>query len=532
MIPIPYRELYRINSPVREVSGKVEQYNGSTLTNTFLSSGNLKSFTVERNGENKFFGYGICQKLNVKLRDVDREIELTTADTLKPSISTNTEYYCAFPKFYISECHRDENTNELSITAYDSISRATKFTYVDLGLQVPYTIEDVANACANVLGLDISIMVFDDAFQTVYENGANFDGAETVREILNAIADATQTIYFIDYTETLIFKRLDKDGEPQVVIDKSKYFTLSSKTNRRIGSICHATELGDNITASLDETGTTVYIRDNPFWEMRDDINELVQTALDRVGGLTVNQFDCHWRGNQLIEIGDKIELITKDDKSVYSYVLDDTITFDGGMSQKTQWDYAENEDETASNALTLGDALKQTYARVDKANKAIILVVSDVNEFNDAISSIQMETESISASVKKVEEQTNGALNDLDSEIAVLTKKVEATMSEADVKLEIDKAMSTGANSITTTTGFTFNEYGLHVSKTDSEMETTISEDGMKVFKDGNEVLSADNKGVKAIDLHASTYLIIGVNSRFEDYNNGERTGCFWIGG
>ena len=39
-----------------------------------------------------------------------------------------------------------------------------------------------------------------------------------------------------------------------------------------------------------------------------------------------------------------------------------------------------------------------------------------------------------------------------------------------------------------------------------------------------------ADNLGVKAEDLHATTYLIIGNNSRLEDYNT-NRTGCFWIG-
>jgi hypothetical protein len=51
-----------------------------------------------------------------------------------------------------------------------------------------------------------------------------------------------------------------------------------------------------------------------------------------------------------------------------------------------------------------------------------------------------------------------------------------------------------------------------------------------MKVYKSSQEVLVADNLGVKAEDLHATTYLIVGNNSRFEDYNS-SRTGCFWIG-
>lgn len=60
--------------------------------------------------------------------------------------------------------------------------------------------------------------------------------------------------------------------------------------------------------------------------------------------------------------------------------------------------------------------------------------------------------------------------------------------------------------------------------------MSTTITEDGMKVYKNNGAVLTANSNGVDAKNLHATTYLIIGDNSRFEDYSN--RTGCFWIGG
>jgi hypothetical protein len=61
--------------------------------------------------------------------------------------------------------------------------------------------------------------------------------------------------------------------------------------------------------------------------------------------------------------------------------------------------------------------------------------------------------------------------------------------------------------------------------------METTITENGMIVYKDNEAVLTANNVGVEAVNLNASTYLIIGGNSRFENYGS-NRTGCFWIGG
>ena len=60
--------------------------------------------------------------------------------------------------------------------------------------------------------------------------------------------------------------------------------------------------------------------------------------------------------------------------------------------------------------------------------------------------------------------------------------------------------------------------------------MTTQITEDGMTVYRDNTAVLIANNVGVDAVNLHATTYLIIGNNSRFEDYGE-NRTGCFWIG-
>ena len=60
--------------------------------------------------------------------------------------------------------------------------------------------------------------------------------------------------------------------------------------------------------------------------------------------------------------------------------------------------------------------------------------------------------------------------------------------------------------------------------------MNTMITEDGMTVYRDNTAMLTANSKGVVAIDLHAKTYLWVGDNSRFENYNS-NRTGCFWVG-
>ena len=507
-------------SLARSIGAMVELYNGSTKLNTFNNTDSLKSLTISRAGDKKFFGYGVSQELEMKLVDPSRSITIVKGQELIINFIANNSSVSVTPKFYISEVNRDENTNELTIKAYDKIYAAKEKTVASLNLVYPYTISDVIGKITQTLGISFSLPSDRTAFNVEYPNGANFDGSETLREVLDAIAEATQTIYYISNNNSLTFKYLSLDEDPVLTIRKDDYFTLKSKENCILSDICSATELGDNVIISAEGvTGETQYVRNNPFWELREDITTLLEAAILRVGGLTLNQFNCKWRGNYLLEPGDKIAITTKDDNTIISYLLNDKYTYDGGLSAETTWEYSEKSGESANNPVTLGDALKQTYAKVDKANKKISLVVSDVKANSEDISSLEMTTESITTSVSKI-----------DNNVTSLTNELSTKMTAEDVSISIQTALDSGVERVTTTTGFTFNEEGMHISKTDSEITTSITENGMTVYKNNDEVLVADNLGVKAEDLHATTYLIIGNNSRLEDYDT-NRTGCFWIG-
>lgn len=477
-----------ITSKVRKIKAKVELYDGSTLVDTYYSNNKIKSFTIERIGdESKFFGYGICQRLNIHLIDKKRAINITTANHFKVYLGIENKYVDNFPKFYVEEVHRDENTNELSITAYDILYKSSQHTVSELNL-TSYTIKEFASACGELIGAVTPISIenvgsTETCFSTNYPKGANFDGTETIREALDDVAEATQTIYYIDYRGYLVFHRLFQNN-PSIWINKSDYFNLSTREARRLSTICHVTELGDNVSASTGVTGTTQYIRDNAFWNLRDDIGTLLDNAIAAVGGLTITQFDMEWRGNFLFEIGEKFYLTLKDGSNTTSYLLNDTISYNGGLSEQTSWNYTDTE-ETESNPTSLGDLIKRTYAKVDKVNKEIELVASDV----DNLSTLVLTPEEIQMLIKT--EEPDG---------------------------------------IKTETGFTFDEKGLSISKSNSDLSTLITENGMRIYNTDEEVLKVDNSGVDAVNLHATTYLWIGKNSRFEDYGE-TRSACFWVG-
>lgn len=522
------------NSSINAVKAKVELYNGSTLVKTCTCSDFLQDFTVSRVGENnKFFGYGICQKATINLIDLDRALSISKGFVVKAALGDGTNFVYPYPPFYVDEITRDENNNSLSLVCYDKLYQASSHNVSELELTAPYTLIGAANACYSLLGL--SGIIFPIApFSASYSEGANVDGTETIRYFLNAIAEATQTIYYINSNEQFVFKRFDVNGTPVLTITRDDYFTFKSGENVAISAICHATELGNNVIAG-NENGIVQYVRDNPFWEKDDEagnIGSVVEAALSAVSGLSINQFICEdWLGNYLLEIGDKIALITEDGSSITSYVLNDVVTYDGTLSETTQWEYEASESETDSNPSNIGEMLSQTYARVDKANKQIELVVADVDNQGNRLTSLEVNTDGISTTVSSLKNTTEEYIDTINENFETLSRQVSAKVSAEDVQITIEAEMSKGADKVITSTGFTFNDEGLSINKSGSEMTTQITEDGMTILRSGQETLTADNTGVKAENLHATTYLIIGKNSRFEDYG-GNRTGCFWIGG
>ena len=132
---------------------------------------------------------------------------------------------------------------------------------------------------------------------------------------------------------------------------------------------------------------------------------------------------------------------------------------------------------------------------------------------------------------VKDAQTGTQEAVDGLEESLAQVSSRVELALTSDQVEIAIEKKLAQGVDSVTTKTGFAFDDEGLTVSKTGSEMTTQVTEDGMTVSRSGTQVLVVDNQGVEAYNLHAKTFLILAGKARLEPYG-ADRMGCFWIGG
>lgn len=128
--------------------------------------------------------------------------------------------------------------------------------------------------------------------------------------------------------------------------------------------------------------------------------------------------------------------------------------------------------------------------------------------------------------------EQIDSISNTNNENIELLKRAVEESISSTQLQINVlSESISDGATKVKTSTGYTFDDEGMKISKEGEEMSSITNNTGFYVKRDEEEVLGADNTGVRTENLAVRTYFTIGTNSRFEDYKE-VRTACFHIGG
>lgn len=146
-----------------------------------------------------------------------------------------------------------------------------------------------------------------------------------------------------------------------------------------------------------------------------------------------------------------------------------------------------------------------------------------------------------VGGGLRILDDKGNNLLSAVDGKIEAQIGSVNSNL--ANIKMEADglnlrvqslESANTEVTEVITSTGYKFGVDGLHIHKSGEEMTNVLDNTGMRVMRSGEDVLTANNNGVNVINLTARKYLIVGENSRFEDYNNGtdsKRTACFYIG-
>ena len=416
----------------------------------------------------------------------------------------DTDYsYIEYGTHIIKEKKDDEEQDTIQLECYDLM--LLSMVPYNMVVEYPITVSAYLDAICTHLGWAKRYTTFVNSSVVIEEE--KYDASYTFRDVLDEIAQvAGGMIAFVGDELDVIYPT--SSGE---TIDSSNLKTLKmGEVYGPVNSVVLSRAPQEDNIYRQDEESVTTY----GLTEIRIENNHIIDSHREdfidgifgALSGLSFEMYELESFGIGYLNLGDLFTLQTPDGKSHTALMLCDDLEITQGLSETSRLE-APDVTETDYSAASESDRLlNKTILKVDKQAQEITALVS--------------KTENIAGDVDGLSRQ--------------ITNMVEVMVDSDSVDIKISQAVE-GVNSITTSTGYTFDQDGLHIQKVvdgePEEMENILDNTGMYVKRDGDAILSANNEGVDAINLKSRQFLIIGDNSRIENYGN-DRTACFFIGG
>lgn len=231
-------------------------------------------------------------------------------------------------------------------------------------------------------------------------------------------------------------------------------------------------------------------------------------------------------------------------------YVVDLTVYSDGTFSYSpvslsTAYEAAKD----AYNKAAAVDARVTTVTDLLVEKESIIMAALEErvteSEFTsyqeEAAAQLELKANEFTIEISRETSQLESKLSIQDATIAAsgayVQKAIEeqrqiSTRLEQDAEslsLKVTEIVNNGVSELHNEMGYDVDGDGFHVSRAGDEISATLNNHGLVVKHNDEKQLVANETGVDARNLHASTYLIIGAHSRMEDYESG--TGLFFTG-
>ena len=406
--------------------------------------------------------------------------------------------YVDYGTYIVKEAKKDEEQQTLSLECYDLMLRSMIPYDLALDYSVGITVKDFLDAICDRLGWAKGYSTFHNSDVLIDEE--KYDSSDTFRDVLDEIAEASGGMIGFVGDELQVIYPTD-NGE---VVDEENLKSL--KLGKEYGPI-------NSVVLSRTPQEDNIFSQDNSsisthgLTEIRIENNQIIDThredfidgICNALFGLTFTTYELDSFGIGYLSLGELFTLLTADGEEHKALMLCDDLQITQGVSETSHLEAPEATETDYKAASTTDKLLNKTILKVDKQAQQISALVS--------------KTETVESQI---------------------THMAEVMMDSESVDIKISKAVG-DVDSITTSTGYTFDEDGLKISKTGEPMENLLDNTGMHVSRDGEAILDADHEGVKAINLVSRQFLIVGDNSRFENYDDGtgsKRTACFYIGG
>ena len=482
--------------------------------------------------DGNFIGTFIMKRIEISYNDSNLEFKNKEFNAYKEyKLDDGSWESIDYGTFIVTDVKPSDTKEEIKVTAYDYALKfanpyVTELNYESGSVSLFQVLQEV---CLKV-GVELENTNIDNGDFIVDSNQFNEDSM--YGNVITAIAQISCNFAKIMSNNKLKFQLMN---ETSITIQLNDYENLE---NKRDTHPYNAVSLGltnidgENVTM-VDpsvQPGQENYliINDNPFAYTEEKRGQLIQAIFNKINGFGYSSFVLENCLYPQLECGDLIKIKNKDGQLTNSIILRPTfeetiLNFEAPSVISSTVTY--------QNPVSAYDVAKRTEYIVNKQESIITQLVSETNNNTTQINNNYQEI------INKFQEYAP------QSSIDSIQQSVTQLQTSSYTKTEIQKIINgtytdennqnISVSKVFTTSG-TFDENGMHYEKTGSKTNSTINEIGVTVNSTQNneEVLFAgfdeeiNESIVRTENLTVRKYLVIGYNSRLENYEDG--TGVF----
>ena len=480
----------------------------------------IKDSPVIKHPSSKFIGTFPTKTVSFSIYDLENEIDFENKEieVYKGLVVNNSIEYLKQGIFIPKAADIKTNISDRTIS-FSNVQDRTQLledAYVSslnwennqkhTGLEIVQEICTVKN---------ITLKNEDFAFADYEFKQPNFSETITNRGVIAAIAEIGGEIAIFDSNGELEIK-----GQNDVnhTIQRSRYEKLSYEKTITINTVVLGKDgINDDIVypESIETERVAVKILDNPFVDLYRE--EMIEDVANHIIGLSYTPFQVDgFVDGYMYELNDVITITDRNNNTFDAVILDLENT--SRIKSKIQAPQQENKKTEYNLAGSNRESVNQVRLDVDHINQEVRTVASKVDSLDTTVGNNYQEI------INKFDDYVP------QNDFVNLETSVVNIQTNTYTKTEVNTKLTDGSVTKVVTTSGTFDENGMHYEKSGAPTGTSINNLGVEVedATTHDELLFAGYDEelrqtiVRTENLKVRRYLIIGENSRIEDYENG----------
>ena len=406
------------------------------------------------------------------------------------------------------------SSTRFSVTAYDPVAKLDKNLdgWLESLTGWPYPMEDFARMVCTQCGLTLCEEHIPGGIQPVPAiRGTGITGRRLMGYVGEAAgcflrAKPTGELEFAWYTPTE--KTIGTEDCPIF----GGTFQYADYETAKISGIQIRKEPTDVGLIYPEMAGENAYvIEGNPILTGGEGDLEAAQRLYSRLGDITYRPFSAEVPGG-IFRPGELVTVATAEGKKFSSLIM--TVESKGGRDRIS----STGSQNRGSSTAQMDFSLSSLAGKIMTLQTDLNGIRAENKDGDGKTAALRLTVDSLRAEISRQE----GVTDNLKRMLTQMEQTAES------LKIDVQTVKETGAGKVTTATGYTFDETGLHIRKDGQEMENRLDHTGMYVHRAGETILRADAAGVLATDVQVRNYLNVGDHARFQDYDGG--TGCFYL--